>query len=242
VKIKKFNDVGAAKYADFIKAASNGVIELSKLDVLLSNSEYAEDLDEVLDFSNVKSRFEMAELLWGVFSFDSNLRKFSGDANVWNYLSALYFKWLLGKQAKFLVGEEARWVLSNSALRFHRHLLFGPFFVYEANIDDPQRAMAALANPVTTPGEVVERVTGKANFAIGAAIELATLLYFDPATGELKKSSKTLGRSFDKKKPGSPQRLSIFLNQIDLTVDFTEMEVSALLEILPNEFKVWLKD
>lgn len=242
MKIKVFNDTGNTEFAAFTRAASLGTINISKLDVLLSNSEYAQDLGTEIDFANTPRRFEMAKLLSSFFSMGGALREYSNNAGVWNYLSALYFKWLFESGADFKVGEEARWILMSSSLRFHRHLLFGPFFVYEANIDNPQRAMAALATPVTVPGELVERVTGKAHFAIGSAMELATTLYYDQRTGGLKRSDKALGRSYDKKKPGSPQRLSIFLNQIDLTVDFSEMELDALLKILPDEFKVWLDD
>jgi hypothetical protein len=178
--------------------------------------------------------------LWNAFHPGSDTSELVANIGTWNYLSACMMYWLRYSNIDFSVGENARWLLQDNSLRFHRHLVYGPFAVFSANSDDPDKAMAALATSITKPGEVVERISGKASLMRGSAIELATLLYFDKETNKLKESNSSIGRQVDKNYPGSPQRLSVYLSQIDLTIDFQEMPISKLLEILPEEFKVWL--
>jgi hypothetical protein len=135
--------------------------------------------------------------------------------------------------SKVLGKEEERWLLASTTLRYHRHLVSGPFFAYEANHENPHHAMCMLASAVESPGEVVERIAGKRSMSIGSACHLATLLYFDPKTNELRK-----GHTSD---PGAPQSLSKYFSQLDVNVDYLGMDVDSLLNLLPSNFERWVK-
>ena len=39
---------------------------------------------------------------------------------------------------------------------------------------------------------------------------------------------------------GGPRRLSYYLSQIDLTIDYPTMDVDLLIDLLPDEFNVFL--
>jgi hypothetical protein len=153
---------------------------------------------------------------------------------MWTWISAAYLPVLLGNPAKLKsIGEPARWVLEETTLRQHRHLVSGPYVIYGANFPRVDDAMAGLATPILKPGEVVERVAGKAGMFHGAAMAVATELYYDKKNKKLKKNSST-------HEAGGPRRFSYFLSQIDLTIDYPVMDKDHLIDLLPEEFNVFL--
>jgi hypothetical protein len=93
--------------------------------------------------------------------------------------------------------------------------------------------MCLLATPVLEPGEVVERISGKRSLSIGAVCHLATLLYYDKSTGELRKGHTS--------PPGNPKSFSYYFSQVDLNVDYEGMDVDSLLKMLPSKFDRWVK-
>jgi hypothetical protein len=93
--------------------------------------------------------------------------------------------------------------------------------------------MCQLATPVTQPGELVERISGKRNLAAGSVCHLATLLYFDAQKDALRAGLTT--------PPGNPKKFSYYFSQIDRTIDYEGMTVEELLEIVPENFSKWVK-
>jgi hypothetical protein len=227
---------GLAKFQQAIgeyQATKNLVVLRETLISIIENSEYAKSTNLDFEFQNWPNRLHLAEDLHAIFGYGKQGRKYVADRNIWAGLSAQYLIWLLNSGAEFLVGDSSRWIPVSSSLRRHRHLLQGAFVAYEENIDDVEGAMAILASDPLKPGEVVERVAGKASYTRGSAVKLATKLYYDKETGLLKEGSSSHG-------PGSVRRLSYFLSQIDLTLDYSGMTVDELESILPDEFKKWL--
>lgn len=203
------------------------------LKVIIVDEELAKSSNLDFEFKNWTNRLQLAEDLHTIFGLGKQGRKFVSDRNIWAGLSAQYLIWLLSSGTEFLVGDSSRWIPDASSLRRHRHFLQGAFVAYEENIDDIPGAMAILASNPLAPGEVVERVAGKASYTRGPAVKLATKLYYDSETGKLKDGSSSQG-------PGSVRRLSYYLSQIDLTLDYSGMSVEELESILPDEFKKWL--
>ena len=87
-----------------------------------------------------------------------------------------------------------------------------------------------LSNPVCKPGEIAEQLASRKELVTNAAVvEVATRLYYDPATGSFKRGAGT-------KTKGAPRRLADLLNQLDLTYYLYGMTVDELLGLLPKEF------
>lgn len=199
---------------------------------ILELDELSSETDFSFSFRHWQRRFELATDLYIALGPGTKHRQLSSNVDFWNGLAATYMLWLLEERKSFKTGEAARWVLNMSSTRRHRHLLFGPFETYEANYPEVENAMAGLATEPLVPGEVVERVCGKAGLLRGTPMELATLLFYDKETGSLKRGAGDHG-------PGGVRRLSYFLSALDLTVDYPKMNATELAKILPPEFDRW---
>jgi len=123
-----------------------------------------------------------------------------------------------------------RWILIQDKTRFHRHLVSGPFFAYEANFPKIQEAMVLFAGDVLKSGELWERIAGKTSLATGQVVHLATLMFFDPATNSIRTGagSKDVAQAFSK-----------YFSEIDLTLDYEGDTVENLQKGLPSSFEKW---
>ena len=177
----------------------------------------------------------MASSLWLIFGKGGPLFKMRADRDLWNWVSAAYLEPLViaddRKEINTKIGGVDRWILSNSILYAHRHLISGPFFAFEANYPEEKNAMCQLATPVLMPGELVERISGKRQLASGSVCHLATLLYFDRKTNLLRDGITS--------KSGSPKKFSYYFTQIDRTLDYEGMSAYELLDLLPKNFSKW---
>lgn len=239
LSIRRFNTVGLTKFEEILKNRTSTFF--SELELLVNDPLYSEPLNTEMAWKPVANRLQLAEVMWEVFGEGKPLEALAGDRQIWNWLSAaLYETLVLGDISLALKrkGEEIeRWVLSESSRSFHRHLVSGPFFVFQNNWPSVDKAMSMLAEPSRpikgTPAvlifsEVHERISGKRELSYGKLAHLATLLYVDPATGKIRDNLTD--------KPGEPQQLSTFCRQLDLTVDYESMDVKDLLDFLPSNF------
>jgi hypothetical protein len=239
LKIARFSEEGKEKFAEILKNRTLTIFK--ELEELTNDSLYSTPLGEEVQWKPVSNRREMAEVMWEVFGEGKSLSKDSGDRNIWNWLSAALFETLLSGNTSLALRREneeiERWVLTESSRSYHRHLVSGPFFVFQNNWPNIQEAMSMLAEPhkptagvpaVLIFSEVHERITGKRELASGKLAHLSTLLYVDPFTGRIRDNLTN--------KPGEPQQLSKFCRQLDLTVDYESMEVKELLNFLPSNF------
>lgn len=237
--IRRFNEAGSSAFEKIIKNRSKEVF--LELEELISDPKLSSPLGIDLHWKAVKNRRDLAEVMWEVFGNSKPLASMSADRQIWNWLSAALFETLhegdLPLALKRKDEEFERWILTESSRSYHRHLVSGPFFVFQNNWPDIDNAMAMLAEPTRpTKGvpatlifsEVHERITGKRELSQGKMAHLATLLYVDPSTGRIRDNLTD--------KPGEPQQLSTFCRQLDLTVDYESMEVKELLDFLPNNF------
>ena len=156
---------------------------------------------------------------------------FVRDAGMWAWLAAFWFEQLRLTRGSG-PGENARWAFGDVGSRHsYRHLLAGPFQVCRAHSDNPPRALAVLATPVHSPGEIAEQLMANpALVSNGTVMEVATALYIDPNTRRPKPGAAGKG-------PGSPRRLVAVLNQFDLTWDLRRISPARLKELLPGEFQ-----
>ena len=215
------------RYCRLVQEAPKNFVDLASA---LANEAEVVDEGWTLDIAYHENRRALADCLLKGVAPDSPRAYLVNELRFWAWVSAAHAHLFLRPEISDRdLGEDARWIPQTSSTRFHRHLFRGPYLVALANRSNIELAMAALATPVMSPGEVVERVCGKAHFAHGTAMALATRLYFDASEGKLKSGSGDA-------KAGGARRLSYFLSQIDLTVDYPSMDVDELLAVLPEEF------
>ena len=240
IQVRRFSQDGIDEFTSIVRRKDHTILD--QIAVLISDDSLTEFIEVDgkrvdMEIKPIIRRLEMAEHLWQYFGPGKSLSHISGDVGLWNWLSAAWMGDLVsaatGTNVFTLLGkQEERWVLTSNTLRYHRHLVSSPFFAYESNSASSEKAMCLLATPVLAPGEVVERVAGKRNLSIGSVCHLATLLYFDPATGDLRKGHTT---GF-----GTPKMFSYYFGQLDVNVDYQAMDVDALLSILPTNFSRWV--
>lgn len=239
-EVRRFNSYGRDQFVSAVRKADSGILD--SVDEILGDPSCYEQVVG-LDNKSIQieveyfgRRREHAEHLWKWFGPSQPLSHLVGDRYLWDWLSARWMRVLVensGESLQSVIGKEDRWILADSTLRYHRHLVSGPLFAYQMNSVAPDNAMCLLATPVHQPGEVVERIAGKRKLSIGSVCHLATLLYFDPATGKLR-SGHTSG-------PGKPRNLSYFFSQLDVNIDYAGLTVDELLDLLPSKFAKWVK-
>lgn len=202
---------------------------------LLDNDEGSSPLEVDIDVSKTTflNRFELAKYLDSKLT-DSGLKSVDRDVALWAWLTLFYFDEVCppDENGRRKPDEHARYIPAISDYRkYYRHLLAGPYNVYRAHRDDPARAFAVLAGPVDTLGEMAEQLTSRQEFVTNKAVmELATSLYINPTTREVKKGAAS-------KKDGSVRRFVDVLNQFDLTWDLYAMNIAAIRQMMPAEFK-----
>jgi hypothetical protein len=178
------------------------------------------------------SRLEAARYLDSKLS-DSGLKNIEHDRMLWAWLSLFYFDELCPAYAngQRKPGETARWIPQpQNYLRYYRHLLAGPYRIFRAHRDCPQRAMALLGGPLDRPGEIVEQFASRQEIVTNqAVIQSTTDLYWDQANNKPKRGAGGKGA-------GSARRLADVLLQFDVTWDLYAMKASSFLELLPKEF------
>lgn len=157
------------------------------------------------------------------------------DVGLWTWLTVLYFDQVcpISSDGRRKVLEQARYIpVPGDYRKYYRHLLSGPYFVYRAHSDRPERSAVALTGPLHKPGEVAEQLlAGQERMTNHAVLDVASLLYMD---------NKRLRRGAGGKGPGSARRFVDILNQLDLTYDLYSLSKDDLVRLLPPEFERYL--
>jgi hypothetical protein len=205
---------------------------------LLDNDETSNALEMDIDVlaNAFPNRFELAKYLDSKLT-DSGLKNLERDVALWAWLTLLYFDQLCPVQAggNRKPGERARYIPAVEDYRkYYRHLVAGPYSIYRAHRDDPSRVLAVLAGPVDKPGDIAEQLASRQEIVTNkAAMALATNLYIDPATQKPKRGAAGRGG-------GSARRFADILNQFDLTWDLYAMQMTAMRQMMPAEFKKFM--
>jgi hypothetical protein len=235
INVRAFTPAGSDAFKRLIQNKPHNI--LSEVKKLIKENAITVETGAVLELRHPRNRYELAKMLWEVFGNEGLLYPDRRKIDLWNWISAAYFEILIKSDPRLditkKIGGVDRWILSGDILRDHRHLVSGPFFAYEANSEEPKRAMCQLATPVTQPGELVERISGKRNLASGPVCHLATLMYYDSEKDALRPGLTT--------PPGNPKKFSYYFTQIDRTIDYEGMTVKELLDVLPANFDKWKK-
>ncbi len=233
MKLHRFNDEGVARFARFLEdlAADPGLAVPTDL---LTDAACTVEVSPGPEIEGrpFASRMEAARYLDGILSTVTGCDA-ERDAGLWAWLTLFYFDQVCPPDghARRKVGEQARYVpaIANYQ-KYYRHLLAGPYRVFRAHRDDPDRALVLLCGPVNKPGDIVEQLVARQEIITNPhAVELATNIYFDARSGSFKRGAAGKGG-------GSVRRLADVLNQFDVTWDLYWMSADGILSKLPKEF------
>jgi hypothetical protein len=200
----------------------------------LTDPETSEPIEPAVEVHprSFANRLEMARYVYDLLSA-SRIESPETDAGLWAWLALFYFEQLCpsDRSGRARPGERARWIpLVEDFRRYYRHLIAGPYRVFKAHRDEPERALALLCGPPHEVSEVYRELAGRQELVTNSAVIAAvTRIYYDDAKGKLKR----VGTS---RTPGSVRRFVEVLMQLDVTWDLYSMSADELIVMLPPEF------
>lgn len=231
--LRRLNSNGLERLGAFLGSLKTDTPQPVPVEIL-TLPDTSEDIGVAIEIDprTFGSRLEAARYLDGKLS-GSGLRGIERDIGIWAWLALYYFEQLcpadrLGQRDP---GEYARYLLEpKKAWRYYKHLLAGPYLIYRAHRDNPNRAMALLSGPVHHLTEFVNQLAPRQETVTNKAIlQAITDLYIDQDSGEPKRGARTKG-------PGGPRRLATVMNQLDVTWDLYAVSTESFLQCLPREF------
>ncbi len=232
MKLRRFTQTGLTQFGQYLEQLKAAPPTPPPIWLLTDEdaSEPAADV-EVVDQS-FAVRFDAAKYLDGLLSA-AKIANVERDAGLWAWLTLLFFDQVcpVGKNGERKPGESARYLPAiDNFQRYYRHLLLGPYAIFRAHADEPERARGVLMTNVSAPGDVVEQLASRQELITNKNVmSVVTGLYFDKKKVSPKKGA---GGKAD----GSPRRLADILNQFDLTFDLYSVPEEGLISLLPKEF------
>jgi hypothetical protein len=155
------------------------------------------------------------------------------DTGLWSWLALFHFDSICPRDGdgRRKVGAAHRYILEGTNHKtYYRHLLLGPYLIYRAHRDEPQRAMVLLCQRPDSPGDIVEQLASRQEIVSNPVMmRVATELYYDRVTGAPKRGAGSKNR-------GSARRLAEVADQFDVTWDLFAVPWHCLLHRLPAEF------
>ncbi|GJQ27720.1 MAG: hypothetical protein HBSAPP02_27520 [Phycisphaerae bacterium] len=232
MELRRLNEEGIRRMEAFLDSLTTQTTEPYP-ESLLTDPATSDALEVRIEVErrSFPRRFELAQYLYQRLS-GSGLREPERDAGLWAWLALFWFDQLSPAEPDGCrsPGERARWIPRiDSARRYYRHLLLGPYLIYAAHSDHSQRAMCVLCQPLHAPGDVAEQIAARPQLVTSRAIVgTATRLYCD-GDGSLRRGAGGKGT-------GSARRLGDVIMQLDRTFDLHALDESQLFEMLPHEF------
>lgn len=151
-----------------------------------------------------------------------------GDVGLWSWLSLAWIDAVTASGKK--VGRDYRHIPEPHPYRLYRHLLRTPYLICSTHAGHELDALAALCNPIHTPGELNEQVASRQEFLTNLKqLRVATTLYVDTKSGRPKVGTGTQGS-------GGIRRLGEYFERLELTFDLGGMDSDEILALLPHEF------
>lgn len=232
MRLRRMTDDGICVFAEFL-ASLNTEDPLDLPDDIHTDLALSSEHEAIL---NVKqTRFERRFDIAKYFTEDlalGNVQGIDRDVGLWAWLSLLMFHSLCprGRDRRQRPGEVARWILKREGWRFYRHLLAGPFYVYQAHRDDPERAIALLCGPAHMVSDVyLEIADSQALVTSKGVVQAVKRLYYDSTRRAIR---KRVSRDY----PGGVRRFAAIMHQLDATWDLQSLSADDIIEMLPPEF------
>jgi len=237
VTIRRLNEAGLERFlTELLEIKDRGRDDLSP--ELMASPDYSMVIStRECHPVSFRSRWELAGFLDNVIE-QAKLQDYVRDPGFWGWLTVLLFDEICPKAAdgsrpdlKSGTGVMRYYPQMTEWRRYYRHLLAGPWMIYQAHLDNPRCAMPLLATTVSSPGEAVEQIASRQEFVTSTTVmECVYRLYYNPKTAKLK-------RGAGRKDRGGVRRFVTILQQFDVTYDLYSMNPSRLMEMLPREFE-----
>jgi len=232
--VRAFTSAGIRAAAEMLTELRTGAIEAPNYDVL-NSAQNSVDLQFGFSDPDVKSlptRWDLAN--WLMSEFYSHREALT--AGTWSWLAMHLFHILCPRvDGDREVFNDTRYLLQeHDYRRSYRHLLAGPYLLLEAHRDEPEITRGLLATAPSAPGDVYERLVSRKSLVTSrAAVKVATLLYLDQTSFQLRRGAGGKG-------PGSVRRFNEVLQQLEMTNDLNEVSPERLATLLPKEFLRYL--
>jgi hypothetical protein len=225
------NEKGLKIFREFLNQLRVGEKPSAPLEIL-DDPEYSQSLRNVeVDNRSFTSRLEAAEYLTNKLGGLTNVNY---NAGLWAWLALFYFDQVCpsNETGNRNVGEEARYIPGSVSWRYYRHLLAGPFRIFQLH---GQGSKLLLTGPLDELGDFTEQLASRQELITNRAIlGAATDLYFDPQRERPKR-----GAASTRRKPGTLRRFVDLVQQLDLTYDLYLLDPNGLVKLLPPEFDRW---
>ncbi len=207
---------------------------------LLTDSAYTVRIEkaepvQVIDFAN---RLDCGKYFYMLFeNLKSQDVNAFGHRGLWTWFGAVWSdKLLKNSKGNFFVGAHERYVLSTSARRDYRHLLYGPWLVYNAANSKPDLLEIALRDPVTKDSPVFEQLASRKEIVSNlSALTLINSCYRDVKTGAV------YPEAIKGDIAGGLRRFGAVYSQLAVNYDLHNMNPDQIQRLLPDEFKTWLE-
>lgn len=231
MRVAKLNDEGILKFRSWIIDLKNDP-KLPPPMELLAGADYTTPF--VRDIQVQRKRFSnRSEFCSYLHNLMGGISLSKLDRGFWSWISLFFIDDLIPLESNGtrIPRALARYIPEqDNYRRYYRHLLAGPYHIYHAHKDNPNRALALLCQPLNKPGDVYEQLASRQEIASNPNImSLATALYVNPKT-------RTIKSGAGGKASGSARRLIAVLEQFDLTWDLYSASTEELLNALPKEF------
>ena len=152
-----------------------------------------------------------------------------GNPGLWGWLTLFYFDTLCPSVPNALYRYIPETTGSTAGLRYYRHLLAGPYRLYQQL---GEHARPALESPPWEHNTLYLALENHFDLIQNPGLaEAMNVLYTDRATGRMRRGATRADA------PGSLPRFFHVLAQLELTYDLLGMTADDLLELLPGEFR-----
>ncbi|MBL8818284.1 MAG: hypothetical protein JNL58_19810 [Planctomyces sp.] len=228
---RRLNLAGMERFETFVRSLRIDASLDTPLEIL-TDPELSEPIEAEIDAEprRFHSRLEVAEHLTKMLRGDpAGLRN---DTGFWSWLSLCWFDELCPEiQDQRQPGDPVRWVaVLDDPRKTCRHLLVGPYQIFQAHKDEPLRAMCLLCGSADKTGPLVHLLASRPSLASCPSVAgVATRLYYQRDAG---RNRPGLGS----RTPGSPARLIDVLSQLEMNWDLYTLSIEELLALLPSEF------
>ena len=237
--MRRLNDNGLARMTLFLETFSVASPPSFPKE-LLDDAQATSVVEPAIEIEDVpfQSRLHAAGYLNDLLG-DAGIENIERDRGLWAWLALFYSDQLCPTERNGTrdPGEIARWIpVVGDFRKYYRHLLAGPFRIYRAHRDRPERALILLGGPLHSPGEIVEQIAAYQELVTNRAIvEAATTLYHTSERRAKHFKSGAAGKG-----AGSARRFVDVMNQFDVTWDLYAMEAPQIVQMLPREFSRFL--
>lgn len=159
-----------------------------------------------------------------------------GHRGLWTWFAAAWLEHLLlDSKGNYFVGARDRYVLSTSARRDYRHLLYGPWLLYTAALENPDLVQIALRDQVTKDSPVFEQLASRKEIVSNvSALKLVNKCYRDTASGAV------YPQAIRGDIAGGLRRFGAVYSQLAVNFDLQNMKEDEIETLLPAEFRQWL--